>query len=192
MEDTKLAYGVGYLGEGTFKTCIGGEFLKSYMKWRGILNRCYNKINQEKQPTYKGCTVTTEWHNYQIFAKWFEENYIEGFELDKDILIKNNKVYSPETCCFVPKEINSMLTNRKSNKGKYPVGVNKRKCRFESRVNTKEERVYLGLFSTPEEAFQAYKIAKEKYIKEVADKWKFKILPEVYEALYNYKVEITD
>ena len=118
---------------------------------------------------------------------------MQGWELDKDILIKGNKVYSPETCCFVPQEINCLFTNCKSVRGKYPIGVTKTvNGKYKARINKNGDRIDLGLFDTPEEAFQVYKIAKELHIKEVADKWRGQITEPCYEAMYAYEVEITD
>ena len=92
-----------------------------------MLRRCYDKKILEKFPTYKRCTVCDEWLFYPNFKKWFDENYyeIEGqkMALDKDIISKGNKVYSPENCIFVPNNINVLFTNRKGERGDYPIGV---------------------------------------------------------------------
>ena len=114
---------------------------------------------------------------------------MEHWHLDKDIICKECKTYSPETCAFVPADVNILFIKNDIKRGVYPISVRKTKSqRFTSRLNSK----HLGTFDTPEEAFQAYKVAKEKHIKEVADKWKDLIDPRVYEAMYDYKVEITD
>ena len=186
--------GVGYIGSGKF---LYNKNTKCRGIWKSMLQRCYNKNFQEKQPTYKGCSVATEWHNFQNFAEWFEENYephMEGFHFDKDILVKGNKIYSPETCCFIPFEINLLFTANNINRGKYPIGVSffKDLKKFISACSINGTQKSLGYFDTPEEAFQAYKTAKEKHIKEVADKWKEQITEQTYQALYNYQVEITD
>jgi hypothetical protein len=94
-------YGVGFLGDGKYKVSVNRILTKSYIAWRGMIGRCYYPKLQETNPTYIGCTVDESWHNFQNFAKWFDENYIDGYQLDKDIKIKGNKVYSPETCSFV-------------------------------------------------------------------------------------------
>jgi hypothetical protein len=185
-------YGVGFIGQGKYTSKINGKTTKVYDTWTGILRRCYSKKFHLKYSTYKYCTVEQSWHNFQVFAKWFEENYVEGFQLDKDILVKGNKVYSPETCCFVPQEINSIFVSCKSVRGRYPLGVSESNKKFKGSIQLKGKQVTLGRFNTPEEAFQAYKTAKEAYIKEVADKWKDRITKECYGALYNYVVEITD
>ena len=115
--------------------------------------------------------------------------------MDKDILIKGNKVYSPETCCFVPNEINVLFTKRESLRGKYPIGVskvNRSESLYQAHISVGKKRVYLGCSNTTNEAFLLYKEGKEQHIKQIANKWKDKLEPRVYKALYNYKVEITD
>jgi hypothetical protein len=189
----KTLFNVGYLGQGNYNT-LSKNGKRYYITWIAMLERCYDEKYQEKQPTYKGCTVDERWHNFQVFAEWMEINYkqtkVGQWELDKDILVKGNKVYSPETCCFVPKEVNLIFNRRYILRGKYPIGVSlhRQSNKFKARMG----KVYLGLFNTERLAFQAYKTAKEQYIKEIADKWKDQIDPRVYQALINYQVEITD
>ena len=114
-------------------------------------------------------------------------------ELDKDILNKGNKVYSPDTCVYVPQSINSLFTKSDKVRGEYPIGVYKQKDKYVAQLNKGNgKQIYLGSYSTPEEAFQAYKQAKEEYIKEVANEYKDKIPYRLYEALMNYEVEIDD
>lgn len=105
---------------------------------------------------------------------------------------EGNKIYSPKTCCIVPREINTLFLKRESSRGDWPIGVYKKRKKFSACISSKIKNIGLGTFNTPDEAFQAYKVAKEKYIKQVADKWKGKIDERVYEAMYNYEVEITD
>lgn len=190
-------HGVGFIGIGKYVSSTEDKHTKNYKSWGGVLERCYSKELHKKRKTYVSCYITEEWKCFQNFAKWFEKNYnpetMQGWELDKDILIKGNKVYSPETCCFVPQEINCLFTNCKSVRGKYPIGVTKTvNGKYKARINKNGDRIDLGLFDTPEEAFQAYKIAKEEYIKEVADLWRGQITEPCYYAMYAYEVEITD
>lgn len=180
-------YGTGYFGNGFYKA-----EMKSYTVWQDMLRRAYSQKYQDRNPTYKYVTVCKEWHNFQVFAAWFEDNHIEGFHLDKDILKRGNKVYSSGACCWVPVEINSMLTKTDSKRGEYPIGVTKVRKRFKASVTINNVSVHLGTFDTFKEAFLTYKTTKEEYIKEVAEKWKPFIKPQTYQALINYNVEITD
>ena len=189
--------GVGYLGIGEYNVKINSKTSLCYKVWNDMLRRCYSEKHQNNNLTYIGCTVADGWKCFQTFAKWYYKNYnfniMFKWELDKDILFKENKIYSPKTCCFVPSAINGLFTKTNINRGKYPIGVSLHMSgKFQAKILKNKTQIYLGLFETPEEAFQAYKKAKEEYIKEVADKWKDKIDPRVYEAMYNYQVEITD
>ena len=109
--------------------------------------------------------------------------------LDKDILIKGNKIYSPETCIFVPKNINLLFVKSDAKRGDYPIGVNynKRSGKFVARCGEYGKRVNLGTFRTPEEAFNAYKNAKMDRICELANFYYSKnaIKKEVYDNLIN-------
>ena len=117
-------------------------------------------------------------------------------KLDKDILFKDNKIYSPETCCFVPTEINNLFEKSNRTRGDNPIGVsfNKASKKFESYFNADDKRVHLGKYNTPQEAFIQYKTAKEAYISKMAEEYYSKglIKENVYNAMLNYKVEITD
>ena len=164
-----------------------------YQKWISMLKRCYSKRYLQEHQTYTSCEVCKEWLTLSNFAKWFNENYIEGFQLDKDIIFKGNKVYSPETCCFVPQKINTLLIAPP--KGKYSRGVSTfRNGKYVCSISLSKSKKHLGCFSTQEEAFQAYKNAKEQYIKELAESYfkEGKITERVYQALMKYEVEITD
>lgn len=184
--------GVGCIGEGVYKSRLNKKITPQYSRWQDMIERCYNAAHHKKSPTYTDCSVAEEWHNFQNFAAWFYENHIEGFVLDKDILFKGNKVYSPETCCFVPEEVNLLFVKTDATRGEWPIGVRKNRYSFTARLKIDDKEGHLGSFKTPEEAFLAYKIAKEKRIKEVAEKWKDLIDPRVYEAMYKYEVNITD
>ena len=193
----KSVCGVGYLGEGEYKTSrFNNEKILYYYKWQGMLERCYSNKALERKSNYKGVTVCEEWHNFQVFAQWFEENFsletMQGWHLDKDILAKGNKIYSPETCCIVPIEINNIFVRNRHIKRTLPIGVRKVGIKYVAEICIFNKNKNLGVFKTIEEAFQVYKTAKEQYIKEVADKWKDLISDQVYEAMHNYQVEITD
>lgn len=196
----KSVYGIGYLGEGKYKTKDENGLTDQYKSWVSMLMRCYSSVFHQKQPSYIGCTVDERWHNFQVFAKWYDENYytIEGrrMNLDKDILVKGNKHYSPETCVFVPDDINKLFLRRESKRGNLPIGV--RTCtgnrkRYEAQCRTnKGERLYLGLFDSADAAFQKYKEHKEIVIKDIAEDYKDRIPSSLYNAMLAYQIEITD
>lgn len=190
----KSVFGIGFFGTGKYKCSVNKIRTKSYTSWQNMLQRCYDKNYQKTNQTYVNSYVIVEWHNYQNFAKWFEENYIEDFDLDKDILFKGNKIYSPETCCFVPRKINTLLIKCNKTRGLYPIGVNRMGKKFQSIIRSHSVLKHLGLFDTPEEAFKVYKEEKERDIKKIAiSYYNDKLISEkVYRALISYKVEITD
>lgn len=196
----KSVEGVGYLGEGKYEDKINGIATIEYVTWKNLLKRCYNKECQEKRPTYKGCTICDEWLNFQTFSQWYNDNWYEidygKMCLDKDILLKGNKIYSPKTCIFVPQKINNLFTKSDAKRGDYPIGVSWHKGvqLFTSTCNdVDKKRVHIGYHKTPEEAFyKGYKPFKEKVIKRVAEIYKDKIPQKLYDALYRYVVEITD
>ena len=186
----KILFGVAYV-DVDYVACK----TKAYKHWSEMLRRCYSEKYQNKKPTYKGCSVCDEWLLFSHFKKWFDDNYKDEYVLDKDILVKNNKVYSPETCCFVPEGLNSLLTNRKNYRGKYPIGVSKTyNGVFLAKISINGKQRTVARCKSQEEAFAAYKQAREKHIQEVAVEYysQGKITERVYNALVNYKVEITD
>ena len=155
-------------------------------------------VVKKKQPTYEGCEVSDNFKSYDYFYKWCNSQVgfdNQGWHLDKDLLIKGNKVYSESTCVFIPREINQLLTKSTALRGKHLIGVywSKTNKAFVAKVNKgKGKQEHLGYFNTELEAFNVYKTAKEAFIKEQANKWKSQIDERAYKALLNYQVEITD
>lgn len=194
----KRVFNIGYLGEGRYNASINRKSTKCYDTWQGMLTRCYDSKFIQKYPTYERCRVHESWHNFQVFGKWYYDNFyqIEGqrMELDKDILCKGNKIYSPNTCVFVPQNINKLFTKRDNDRGNCPVGVyyDKSRGKYKAYCNVNGQQKHLGRYKTPEEAFQVYKKFKEKYIKEVAEEYKNEIPSKLYKALMRYEVEIDD
>ena len=184
--------GIGISGS-ELKRGKDGKILKEYQTWQDMILRCYNEKLHKKHPTYIGCTTSENFNYYPYFKDWCNKQIgfgNEGWELDKDILVKGNKIYSEDTCCFVPREINSLFGNNRRNRGEYPIGVTykKKDKLFCAVATTSKPSKHIGVFRTPEEAFQAYKKVKEAYIKEVANKWKDQIDPRVYNALMNWEI----
>ena len=193
-------YGVGFIGDGEYtSTCPNtGKNMRSYVVWKDILRRCYSHKEREKFRTYDGCTVAEIWHNYQNFAQWYniQVGNDMGYQVDKDILHKGNREYSPDNCCLVPKHLNILTAcSNKLNRGLYPIGVHFDKCskKFTASMQAgKGMSERIGLFSNPEDAFKAYKKNKEKRIQEVATNLTGLIDDRVLVACLNYVVEITD
>ena len=167
---------------------------KSYRVWKSMFNRCYSDKFHTNFPTYQDCEVCEEWYKYSNFKEWFDKHYVDGWQLDKDILVKGNKVYSPSTCCFVPPSINYLFVKKNACRGDCPIGVTYYNEKYHSSVRIYGKRISLGVYNNPEDAFQAYKKAKENHIKEIALQYfnNGEINQQVYNALMNYEVEITD
>ena len=170
---------------------------REYSIWNGIRQRCYNENNRDNLMSYKGIKMSDNFKLYSYFKEWCHKQIgfnEDGWHLDKDILVKGNKVYSEDTCCFVPPEINCTITNNKSVRGRFPQGVtyNRTKTRYRAKIRRGAKLESLGTYDTPEEAFYAYKPIKEACIKSLAEKWKDKIDPRVYESLMRWEINITD
>lgn len=190
----KTVYGIGINNE-KYQASRNGKLTKEYSAWRNMLHRCYK--TQENQASYYGCTTSDDFKYYHRFYEWYKDQIgsdQENFDLDKDLLFKNNKIYSKDTCILLPAEINGMLTNRKRFRGDYPQGVHyyKRDNCFRAQMNVYRKRTHLGYFSDIESAFSYYKLKKESYVKDIAGEYKDQIDQRAYIALLNYTVEITD
>ena len=190
-------HGVGIIGA-KYPATVSGVQTKEYEIWQNMLQRCYSDDFKKKRPTYEGCEVSDKFKSYEYFYEWCHKQIgfgNQGWQLDKDLLVKGNKVYSETTCIFIPAEVNTLLVKSTASRGKHLIGVcwsNTHKA-FVAQVNKnkgKQER--LGFFKTELEAFKAYKTAKESFIKEQAEKWKSQIDLRAYNALMNYQVNIDD
>ena len=182
----------GYLGEGKYSYTTHTD---AYKCWYSLLDRCFAD-DKDCTKWYEDCIVWKEWLNFQNFAKWYEENKYDFngkvLELDKDLKCKGNKIYSPNTCLLVPHEINSLIVSCRKNRGNLPVGVTYRFNKYHAQINKDGKKIHLGSFDTLEDAFNVYKHEKECYIKSVADRYKNILPQEVYNALYEWKVELID
>jgi hypothetical protein len=187
---------VGLYEKGLYVSKVSGVHTPEYRKWKMMFYRCYDSKFKASAETYQGCEVGQAFHRFQNFAEWCnnQAGFKEGFQLDKDILVKGNKIYSPETCVFVPHEINSLLTKADKMRGDLPVGVSwhSRDQVFTVKINTANGAKHVGYFSNVSDAFEAYKVTKEKHIQRVAEKYVDVIDRRCYDALMNYKVEVTD
>ena len=194
-------YGVGVIGD-KYPSKVNGVLTKEYVLWNNMLSRCYSDTSKKRNPTYIGCEVSDNFKSYEYFYEWCHSQIgfgVEGngnpFQLDKDLLIKGNKVYSEYSCVFIPNEVNKILTKSTASRGEYLIGVcwDKTNKAFRAMVSkNKGKRENLGCFNTELEAFNAYKKSKESFVKEQANKFKSQIDIRAYNALMNYTVEITD
>lgn len=167
-----------------------------YKLWQNMLYRAYCPKHKLRFPTYVGVTVCNEWLYFGNFLEWVNREvgyggHKKGFALDKDLLIKGNKVYCPEACSFVPDAVNLLLGSNAAIRGSLPIGVSqmKKSGTYRARLKCWGAEKHLGSFKTPEEASAAYKIAKEAHVKIVATQHRDSVKPAVYEALMNWKVE---
>ena len=190
-------YGIGIVGT-KYPISVNSVQTKEYELWIHMLQRCYSDTYKKKRPTYEGCEVSDNFKSCEYFYEWCNEQTgfnNKGWHLDKDLLVKGNKVYNENVCVFLPQEINSLLVKCTASRGDHLIGVywNKTNKAFRAMVSkNKGKQEHLGYFKTEIEAFKAYKQAKESFVKEQANKWKSQIDLRAYEALMNYQVEITD
>lgn len=185
-------FGVGYLGAGKYVSSVNGVKTLAYVQWHGMMRRGYCPKLKSKHLSYVGVEVCEEWHNFQVFAEWYVNHrfYGLGYHLDKDLLVKGNKVYSPDTCCLIPVELNTFLNDNPAVRKSLPLGVTKRTIgnNYQAAMSIENTRKHLGYYKTPEEAHQAYKKAKEAFVKERAKFWMGSVEESVIEALMNWKV----
>lgn len=197
----KLVYGIG-TNDRKYPTCEGNTSIREYRLWKHMLYRCTKSL-WDKFPTYTGTTCSDNFKSYSYFYEWCQtqvgfrniDDKGRTWEIDKDLLIKGNKLYSEDACVFVPHKINSMLTKAVATRGEWPIGVtwNTQSNTFQASCRDINcSRTTLGLFNSPEKAFQAYKAFKESCIKQAADKYKYLIDNRAYQALMNYEVSEND
>lgn len=191
---TKLVYGIGISDPGQYFSRVDGKHTDEYQLWVRVLQRCQSGgLFQTKQPAYIGCSVHPDFIRFQWFAEWCNNQIgfgLKGWALDKDILIQSNRVYGPDTCCFVPKQLNQLLAHKRSNQGLHPTGVSyfRNRGNYIAQIGIDGKNKTLGYFETPELAEAAYKIAKTNDIRRQAELWKTQIDPRVYVALLKYEV----
>lgn len=176
---------------------VNGHKTKEYSHWQNMLKRCYCPKFQERHPSYKGCEVSNDFKRFSDFANWCKSQHAFGeakVDLDKDLLVKGNKLYSKKNCVFIPQELNKLLIQRSNERGLYPIGsyFDKKYGKIKAQINMNKKKVFLGYYDNPIDAFIAYKKAKESHIKELANIYKSKLDPRAYDALMAYSIEMKD
>jgi len=184
----KSIFGIGCLGVGKYKAYdTDGYKTREYNIWVSLLERCYSEKNRYKHKTYEGCHTCDDWHNFQNFAAWYEKNYYDvddrRMHIDKDILINNNKLYSPETCLIIPQRINMvfMKKNREVDPD-LPQGIRRCVGGYMVSYNTK----YLGVHTELDKAIEVYNIEKRIHIKQIVEEYGERLPPKVRNALLNW------
>lgn len=184
-----MVYGVGFLGVGNYEN---KTHRKHYTVWRSLLNRVYDLTAKEKSlfRPYVDCLTVEEWHCFQSFAAWCETQVgfsVSGYELDKDLLVRGNKLYSPETCCFIPARINTLIVRSSSSPNGYWHTKDKRWTFSYRELSGKK---VANSFNDPSKGKLWYKENKERVIKEAAELYKNQIDPRAYEALLSWEISI--
>ena len=190
--------GIGYMGMKTFYN-KSQEYKRPLEVWHSMLKRCYSE-NFPLHVWYKDCEVDEKWHSFSNFYQWWKDNYYElpkelgRLELDKDIKFKSSRIYSPNTCLLIPQRINSYIKNRRDINKKFPIGItyNEKKQKYHVRTNVDGKDTHIGDYNSLDEAFCALKNIKENELKKLAELYKLYIPKEVYDAIVNYTIEITD
>ena len=174
----KVLSGIGYFGVGEYKNTNQ----KSYHIWNNMISRSLENNS----------IICEEWHNFQNFAQWYENNWkywMKGWRIDKDILVKGNKIYSPETCCLTPSEFTNIFKTEESKIERLSTGVRKGKSgKYTAVTRIDGVTVRFSGYSTNEEAYEKYKQVKEKQFKDKAIKYRGQITEECFNAIYNYKI----
>jgi hypothetical protein len=187
----KLVHGVGINdADYTVKPTVNGRrvFCPFYVTWCNMLQRCYSKKYQLTRPRYAGCSVSSELHIFSSFKRWMEQQNWQGKELDKDLIIPGNRIYSPERCVFVDLITNSFANDCEANRGEWPLGV----CfhaglgKFQSNCRNPftKKLEHLGYFDCPNEAHEAWKNRKRQLSLSLADLQPSKAVADTLRLMY--------
>lgn len=172
-------FGVGYLGLQTKYD----SYSKCYKVWIEMMKRCYHFDTQEIQPSYKQCTVEKEWHNFSNFCVWFDNNYIKDYHLDKDLRYYGNKIYSSDTCIFVPRKLNNLFYYKSKKDSGLPHGIKYENNGYSCSLSDRE---YITVYSIKEAANIYWNMKLESVLKLIIEYKEFKhILFNNFEEYFN-------
>jgi hypothetical protein len=172
FKNPPMTYGRG-LNDANYVTQFkaSGWTCPFFLTWKNMLKRAYSKAEHSRRPSYVGTEVCDEWLRFSTFKDWMENQDWHGKHLDKDLLVPGNKLYSPETCCFVSRELNSFLTDSAASRGDYPVGVclHKATGKFAAQINSPGiGKRHIGLFDDADSAHTAWKNEKRAIAASIA------------------------
>lgn len=154
-----------------------------FIRWRNMFDRCYNENRSDRNLSYSSCEVCEDWYSFKSFRDWMTGQNWQDKHLDKDLIVKGNKIYHPSRCLLIDRELNMFLSNISNYKGYTKAKNRKKKYRVQISVNGKNN--YVDSFYTKEEAIECYKDAKRKLIQEWANKYKLDNI--IYNALIRLK-----
>ena len=192
--NSKLVFGAGI--NDMFRAEKTKDFIKQKQLWHGILERCFSEKFLEKSPTYKNCKVSESWLILSNFIEDvksienYEKSLNEGWQLDKDLLSNGSKLYSKDTCCFIPRSLNIILSSYPKKLNGLPKGVKLSKGgKYFAIIQKEGKKIFLGSYDSVEEASRVYNIAKKEYLLNIADSIKDVVPENVYKALVNFNLE---
>lgn len=167
MSKRKLIFGVG-VNDSAYVTnpTVNGKMISDpcYVSWSNILRRCYCSSLHIKCPTYSDCTICGEWINFSSFNFWWKENQVDGWQIDKDIILPGNKIYSKDMCVFVPSMVNLFVLDKRASRGEWPIGVcwSERYKSFAAQCSNpfNGKNDYLGGYPDPQRAHNAWRLRK--------------------------------
>lgn len=172
------------------KRCHQRDVHRGFSYWHDMIRRT-SAVDRVKNSSYANTTVCDEWSDFESFSEWFVgQPKLPGWVLDKDLLSSGGKIYSPETCCFIPREINQMLVCNRRDSGGFP-GVYRRGSKFVARVRARNKRIHVGTYGAPEEALADYLSVKAELLSAEADAYRHSLDPRAYQALKSYDFKRT-
>ncbi|QOE32309.1 DNA binding protein [Klebsiella phage Muenster] len=167
---------------------LDSDYYRCYGIWVGFLRRCYSNNRSLKNISYTNTVVCDEWKYYSNFKIWYYNNYIEGYQIDKDVIGGTLDIYSPETCAFIPNLINSCIIDGNRKDKSTPIGVSlsiyKNNVKYRTCITKYGKQLKnFGLYDNPYDAHKIWQIEKRNYLLELIDKYSNDVVPEVIQGL---------
>lgn len=183
----KMVYGVG-INDSDFMSERGMSKPKSYQDWTSMLARGHSPAVKARMPWYSDVEVCKEWHLFSAFYEWWKGNSVDGWDLDKDLLIPGNRIYSPGGCIYIPRWLNVFTAGCKSRRS-LPVGCSWHKAsqKYRASISISDKAYNLGLFTDPRDAHKAWKDRKIELVNGFRDEID-RIDPRIYRGVM-YKIE---